>query len=75
MLIDNFSTLYIIKVWLILFTVALPLAAIGLALVDYKESGGNVGDFKTFLKNYTQYTIQILLSQGFHPYYTFKNNI
>lgn len=56
------------KVWLVLLTVAIPVAAIGLAFVDYRESGKDAEDFKSFLKAYMLYTLQILLSQGYLKY-------
>lgn len=44
--------------------VALPMAAFGLAFVDYRESGKDARNFQSSLKAYTQYTVQIILSQG-----------
>ncbi len=58
------SLLGINKVWLVLFTAAIPVAAIGLALIDYKESGAHAEYLKSFLKAYMLYTLQTLLSQG-----------
>ena len=53
-----------IQVWLTLLVAAIPLGALGLAFVDYKESISSANiKFETFFETYLMFTIKTLMLQ------------
>ena len=64
----KFSFFYLsvdgIQVWLTLLVAAIPLGALGLAFVDYKESIASANiKFETFFETYLMFTIKTLMLQ------------